>query len=508
MKTQIIQLEAHDDVISTRDKMGWGQTGRILLVLPKGEAILNRQLDLVLLQRHAASLGAQLALVSTNTEVRFHARHLRIATFENLKEAQRSSWRSGRRRRLRIKRKTPRPDLYKLRQEVAYHPPAWVGRQPVRLGFFALGVLSFLAVILYLLPAAQIRLSPQTEVQQTELIVSAGPEIDTVTLGGKLPTRVLAVIVEGRSSAATTGKTSVAEETSSGFVRFTNLTEHEVEIPRGLIVMTIAENLDDRIRFSTTQSGRVPAGPGTSLVLAVKALSPGKNSNVGAGRLVAIEGPLGLELSASNAVATSGGTDQQAPAPTGRDIQRLEDDLEQNLSLAALEELTTQLQPGDFPITSTLAVSNTLQRVFTPQITAGQPYPPAHELSLTLRIEYKMLVVSALDLQELGARVLDTTLGDQRLALPGTLEITHLSPPQPAASGEYHWEIQVTRIVEARLDLEAAKNLVLGRTPERASQRLLQSLPLDRPPEISPVPSWWPFLPALPMRIDVAVGSD
>lgn len=34
MKTQILQVEAHDDVISILDKIGWIQTERVLLVLP------------------------------------------------------------------------------------------------------------------------------------------------------------------------------------------------------------------------------------------------------------------------------------------------------------------------------------------------------------------------------------------------------------------------------------------------------------------------------------------
>ena len=34
MKEQILHLDAHDDFISARDKMGWAQTGRVLLVWP------------------------------------------------------------------------------------------------------------------------------------------------------------------------------------------------------------------------------------------------------------------------------------------------------------------------------------------------------------------------------------------------------------------------------------------------------------------------------------------
>jgi len=62
MKTQVIQLDLHDDVTSVRDKMSWAKTPRILLVYPRRSHNLGRLLDLRLLQRHASILGAQLAI--------------------------------------------------------------------------------------------------------------------------------------------------------------------------------------------------------------------------------------------------------------------------------------------------------------------------------------------------------------------------------------------------------------------------------------------------------------
>ena len=73
MKTQIIHLEPHDDIISTRDKMGWGKTRRILLVWPTRGQILTRKLDLQLLLRQAQTAGEQLALVTYDPDVLFNA---------------------------------------------------------------------------------------------------------------------------------------------------------------------------------------------------------------------------------------------------------------------------------------------------------------------------------------------------------------------------------------------------------------------------------------------------
>jgi len=53
VKTQIITLESHDDLISVRDRLSWAKTPRILLVWAKYEKVTLRQVDLKVLQRHA-----------------------------------------------------------------------------------------------------------------------------------------------------------------------------------------------------------------------------------------------------------------------------------------------------------------------------------------------------------------------------------------------------------------------------------------------------------------------
>ena len=58
MKTHVIQLEPHDDVISIRDKMSWAKTGRILLVFPTRVRSRFLTLDLRLLQREGQRLSS------------------------------------------------------------------------------------------------------------------------------------------------------------------------------------------------------------------------------------------------------------------------------------------------------------------------------------------------------------------------------------------------------------------------------------------------------------------
>ncbi len=92
MKTQVIHLDVHDDVISIRDKMSWTKTGRILLVFPRRSRIRLRNLDLRLIQRHADLLGAQLAFVTRSRELRRSAQEAGIPAFRVVKTAQRRTW--------------------------------------------------------------------------------------------------------------------------------------------------------------------------------------------------------------------------------------------------------------------------------------------------------------------------------------------------------------------------------------------------------------------------------
>ena len=95
VKTQIIQLEAHDDTISVRDKMDWSQTPRALLVWPERGSVLRARLDLILLERYSSSHGSQLALLTQDPEVIFQAGEAGIPVFQSRKTAQLQSWRKS-----------------------------------------------------------------------------------------------------------------------------------------------------------------------------------------------------------------------------------------------------------------------------------------------------------------------------------------------------------------------------------------------------------------------------
>src|SRR5512145_553519 len=144
MKTQIITLESHDDLISVRDRLSWAKTPRILLVWPKYEKVTLRQVDLKVLQRHALSLGAQLGLVTRARRVREDAEALHIPVFESTGQAQRVSWPKPRRRR--IKWHAPAKDLREKREQLLASEEPWRAHPLTRVSAFIVGVLAVLTL--------------------------------------------------------------------------------------------------------------------------------------------------------------------------------------------------------------------------------------------------------------------------------------------------------------------------------------------------------------------------
>lgn len=494
MKTQILQLEPHDDAISARDKMAWGQTARILLVWPNRGRVLTRRLDLELLLRHSRSLGAQLALVTRDPDVRYHAKQLGIHVFKNVRQAQHTRWKRPHRRRIRpLRNSTPAQVLASPppRRSAALIPLTTLGR----LGLFSLGLLALLSIVALLLPSAEIHLNPKTEVQAITIPVEADLAVERLNLSGLIPIQKVTVVVEGRDSLEPTGKSQVPEKRARGQVRFTNLTDREINIPQDTVVSTPGAT----IRFTTDRSANVPAGAGESLDLPVTAIAPGSYANLPAGRITAIEGPLGLSLTATNPRPMRGGTDRTTPAATPLDRTRLANQLLATLQDSARTEIQALMETDDLLLTPTPARSQTLEEVYNPP-----DLGPASLLSLTLRLEFQALIISGRDLRQLANAALDANLPQGYTPLSAGLRIEHLTMPSMEAGSRVSWEMRASRSLQAQLVEPQAAAMTLGLPPAQAGQRLLAVLPLNNPPSIELTPAWWPRLPFVPFRIHVS----
>jgi hypothetical protein len=506
MKTQVLQLEPHDDAISTCDKLGWSQTGRILLVWPRKGRVLTRRLDLVLLQRHSQHLGAQLALVTRDPEVRRHAREISIPVFKNPKQAQIKRWRTPRRPRWELpEKRTNREELEKLQNLAHPKPKRWLTHPLTRLLLFLAGVLAVFAIAAVLLPGARIELTPEITTQRLTLDVRVSEAIDTFNISGILPVRTVEILVEGRDSLPTTGRTQAPFEPASGEVLFTNLTPATFTIPAGTIISTTGET---PVRFATLQAVEMPAGPGESASISVEALEAGPLGNLSAESLIAIEGPLGLSLTVNNPEPTAGGSLQALPIPSQADRRQLYDRLLFTLEQTARDEFAARypiqnLSGGDLVLSQTPQLVQTLEARYTPENDEV-----SETLELTLRLEYAFELVSQDDIQAFAQAVLDANLPPGFAPLAGSLQIKHAGVPEPDEEGEYQWSMTIERRIQALLDVQSIINLVLGLPVEDALQRLEQGVVSASPPRLMIAPDWWPRLPFLPFRIDVSLDPS
>jgi hypothetical protein len=509
MKTQILHLEPYDDINSARDKMGWGQTRRILLVWPKNEHIVNRKIDLILLQRHSKQMGAQMAFVTRDADIKLYARELGIPVFRSLDQAQTSRWRRRRSRRKGLSdqpwpRSTSELDieqedlvsyLEKLRENAHPLPPEWSKQPGVRFGIFALAVLAVLAIAAVLVPSAQIKLTPQTQNQVTLFTAEADLTIDNINLSGVVPARETRVIVEGRDAITTTGSILLPDEAAIGSVHFINLTDQTVEIPAGTVVRTLDI---DAVRFVILREGMLAPSPDGMIGLPIRALTRGEAGNLSAGEIQAVEGPLGLRVAVDNSFPTSGGADFNSPAPSPSDRVELRRKLYASLRETAFAEIQSQIGPQDILLDRSPKLVEVLEESYTPANTE-----PADRISMLMRVEFKASIVSGEDLEELIQGLLNASLPPGFTVTSQDLTIEQLTEPQWIGETVVRWQIRANREISANLSSNQAINLTMGLPPSEASARLSSAMQLDAPPIISLTPSWWPRLPILPFRIQI-----
>ncbi len=495
MKTKIITLESHDDLISVRDRMSWAKTPRILLVWPKYEKVTLRLVDLKVLQRHATSLGAQLGLVTRTRRVRADAEELQIPVFESAGQAQRVSWPKPRRRR--IAWHAPDRNLRERRQQLPASEEAWRAHPVARVSAFLVGVLAVLALVALFIPRAHITLTPVSKVQSIVLPVTASPEIDSVFITGNIPAREKRVIVEGKQTVIVTGQAAIPQSKAEGIVEFRNLTQQSVNVPAGAVVQNA-----EGIRFVTTEDGVVEAGIGKTLELPIEALNAGVAGNLAADTIDSIEGRLGLSLSLTNAEPTSGGRELPSVQASDADRQRAKDLLMQSLEEDARQKFSEELASENLLFAKTIKLSQILREEYDPPAGAA-----GTTLTLTMQVEFSSLYADASDVTRLAALALNASLPAGFSAASETLTVKPVSTPTLNADGSAKWTIRAERGIVQSINTAQVAQMLQGSSVRNVESQLKEDLPLADDPDIRLTPSWWPWMPIVPFRISVEVGT-
>lgn len=492
MKTRIITLESHDDLISVRDRLSWAKTPRILLVWPKFEKVTLRQVDLKVLQRHASTLGAQLGLVTRQRRVRADAEALGIPVFTSTGEAQKVKWPKPRRRRW--PRKAPDRTLREKREQVQVREEAWRAHPLTRVLAFSVGVLSVLALVALFIPRARVDLDPVRQTQSIEIPVNASPSVERVFITGNIPAREKRIVVEGVQSVRVTGEGVIPQSKARGVVLFRNLTQSAVTIPIGTVVAA------DEVRFVTTELGVINPGVGETAELRIEAVEGGLAGNLEAEAINVVEGRLGLSVSVTNPDPTIGGRERASVQATDSDRLRARELLLESLESDARAGLLEELTAGDILFDETFAFSQVVSEVY--DLPAGAA---ASQLTLTMQAEYTILYADASDLTELAALALNASLPSGFVPASDALTVEPVTEPRVIGSGALRWRMRAEREIVQQVNASQVTQLIQGIAARDAQARLEENLPLVSKPRISLTPSWWPWVPIVPFRIEVVI---
>ncbi|NIS81415.1 MAG: hypothetical protein GTO14_14700 [Anaerolineales bacterium] len=496
MKVQIIYLDPHDDHVSARDKLGWVQAPRVLVVWPRHGRVLTRRLDLVLLQRLASQHSVQMGFVTQDPDVLDNAEALSIPCFDSLDHVSERGWR---------RRARGRPKRFKLERRDSIVPkktrqPSMLSLRMQRLQGFLRPViavvagLSLLALAVTLIPSAVVHVTPKIERHEFHFSLQLDPDLKDPTSAGSIPAYSIGTRVSDSLRFPTSGKVTVPSKAATGHVILTNLTSDPVTVPAGT---GIRASTHGDLRFVTTESVIVPAETDAQVRVAIKADFLGPDGNLPSGAIDAVEGTLGLQLAVQNVESTRGGSNEIRSAVGASDQALLELELIKLILQQAEEEMSSIDNGEENLIPGTMRVVEVFDRTYDRK--AGDP---ADTLSLILDVEIRGYAYRIADL-EVGARkALALATSDDVHAVPGSFgyEITGTeitNEGRMSVSG-IAWQEVYKPLDEAQI-----QGLLRAQAPQVAERMLKQRYELEGNPQIQSYPSWLPRLPWLPQRISI-----
>lgn len=512
MKEQIIRLDAHDDVASVRDKLGWVRAARVLLVFPDDPAhpILQRKLDLVLLQREATRQKAQLALITIDPVVIENAKELKLACFPTVEASRQRYWRSPRARLKIARAKKPAaldPDLIEAATRLRSANRTFTARQrrAIQIGLVGFTVFVILAIIIFILPGATIKLQPATNQEVVTTTVIADPQANAVDNAKRIiPARSVGIEVDASAKVDTTGSKDIPSEKAHGTALFTNLLSDQVTIPAGTIIRTSAAQ---PIRFVTLADTTLPGKLGQTVEVDIEAVEPGFEGNLPSSRINEVEGLLATRIAVTNPQPTRGGDVTEVQAIDQADYDRVRALALQQIQQRAYASMQTDpfiaLQDAEFIPADTLAV--VLIAFETYSGTIGQQ---AVQVELNMRATVQGIAIDERLARQAAYDELAKKVGTGYQISADTMLFKRGEVTQIDDQRRVTFIMQGAGDVLAAVPSDKVRQLVRGQSIHAASSRLESNFPLVEPPTIQVWPGFWPIMPLLPLRIEVEITGN
>jgi hypothetical protein len=322
---QVIVLDESDDITAVRSRLDFAQSHRarqsiqdaggrkptrFLLIVPRKNQALQSLVNMKLLARWAQGRAVELAIVSVQPSVRDYAKEAGIKAFGSQARAKWAGW---------ITEQTPVVTIEETIAPVAMTPSAQeLEADPARkeikrrrrqkkkykvvtgssrpntfsLVVQQVGVLLLILVlalflvmgVIALLPRATVTVTPVARPVDTEMVVRADPNVESVDFETlTFPAQVAQAELELFGEIETVETELAPRGLATGQVVFINRTADEQVIP---ISTTLATSAGEAVEFTTVETATIPVGVGaTSTPTLVIAVEPGPKGNVAAGQL-------------------------------------------------------------------------------------------------------------------------------------------------------------------------------------------------------------------------------
>jgi hypothetical protein len=119
--------------------------------------------------------------------------------------------------------------------------------------------------------------------------------------------------------------------------------------------------------------------------------------------------------------------------------------------------------------------------------------------------EFSGLYANASDLNELASLALNASLPAGFAPASDSMTVENVSTPELLDDGSFSWAVRAERDVVPQVDTALVTQLIAGLGRSTAQARLEENLPLMSESKIVLTPSWWPWVPIVPFRIDVVI---
>ena len=416
---------------------------------------------------------------------------LKIPVFETIKEAQQKSWKvSGKKKTTGIIYKSHLPGK-------VYTSPSRPGRRVdlgntwTRVFVFFLGVFAVIALLLVLLPEAEIEITPASQRQEMSFTIRADPRVKQANITGLVPINKVSIPVTESQTIKTSGIITVGDTSATGELVIKNLTDSAITVPAGSIFRTL---IDPVQRFQSTQPVKLPARIGGTSMVPIQAINPGEAGNVEKETIQGVESQIGLLITVTNQLPLEGGADRQVAAPTEQDLHDLEKAIQFAFETSAFNAIKENVGEDSIIIPQSINIGEILKRLQEPEIGT-----PSDTITLTMTAESSGSLINAEDLQQAAKLILDANLPDGYKPSEDGIEVDIIS--KQAEDGE--WLIKASRLISTVIHPDEIAQLAAGKTPQAFLAALLEIMPLDSSPKIQIRPFFLGRFPLLTMRIHV-----